>query len=1157
MGEVVSLNRTRGRTPSGGRGRLPIRSISLAALLLLVLVYRDVYAVTTWRLIAQFDRTIGCAYFFDENHGLIGSGVRWEGFDLGSPCAIYKTTDGGVTWKTAQVPVVIYGAVTSIYMQDSLTGYASILPSVDYSVAGTFGGSSLWKTTDGGSTWFVPFRLDHAISSVYVQNGLMVITKWDWAEFSSWKLAPPDFLGGDCSYDGGLTWTPSFRWCNDVAFSDSLNGVITEMNQISPGNNFWFTTDAGRTWQQSASDQYESWSVFAVPNQHIYFCANESQYGLPHQAIHWSTDGGNTWSQRYYFPNIAFTGTITGVGNTLYIQTDTENYGVYFPPGLYRSDDLGASWHWIGGPSNSRDSRFAATGCQGQVVYAFDDSGGVWKTTDGGDGTLGPSITMNTDTIRWTPNPCGDTLRFNAYCGNCIPVTIDSAYIVLGTELKTVPEPGILPAALSQNDSVLLSLLYTPTKPGESASIVRVLGHSGERSLSREITIITETTQANFLSLPSDTGILSVTSCGSATDSIDIFNSGCPGLVIDSVTMPPGNVGLLTSLPLSVPDSSPAILQFLYQPLQTEHDTIMAHIYAHQGFRTFDTTIVLDLESSIAPPVFVLDSTRLSLSTHLCRSRFSALAFSALSCDSITIDSITSSNLAFAVGHFASNLATRDRDSVGILFQPDSAGVTSGLVHLYAHSRFKAFDTTIAVAGTNVAIPNSVVLSSANLRLAAAACQPVQDTFLLSNQGCDSLVLDSMIASDDSEMAIAYDTAQLPLAGGDTLPIRVTFNPSDGAAKVTTIRVYLHSASRVIDTVLTINSSNVIPANPLSLSSDSLYLFTKYCQPVSVPFIVANTGCHVMRLDSIALANDTLGEFSVVTSMPSITSNGSDTARVTFTPSIAGMRNAALRLYLSEGGKSVDTTMPLAGKNLTAPVPFIPILPPLGAGKILEIPIMLEPTSDTFSIRSFAFHLAFNTDLLTPEGFDFANTCSWDTIATSFIPEPGGCSGTVRIADTISDTSQLANPLVYVMVKVSLAKDTVTSIVLDSFVTDREPAMQLCSIPEQTFYLAPKCGDPLMLQLMNGESLSFDFISVAPNPASEGEWTVSYRVQGTPSALALGVYDVRGNEMSHTALDGSLGDHSATISVPGHAGIYILVLSNGRERKARTVTVLE
>ncbi|HET9135268.1 MAG TPA: T9SS type A sorting domain-containing protein, partial [Candidatus Kapabacteria bacterium] len=59
--------------------------------------------------------------------------------------------------------------------------------------------------------------------------------------------------------------------------------------------------------------------------------------------------------------------------------------------GLYRSDDGGISWRPVGGPVNGFDTRFFVTGCHGETVYAFDTLGGIYKTSDGGDGTLVPS----------------------------------------------------------------------------------------------------------------------------------------------------------------------------------------------------------------------------------------------------------------------------------------------------------------------------------------------------------------------------------------------------------------------------------------------------------------------------------------------------------------------------------------------------------------------------------------------------------------------------------------------------------------------------------------------------------------------------------------------------------------------------------------------
>src|SRR5205814_8295116 len=127
--------------------------------------------------------------------------------------------------------------------------------------------------------------------------------------------------------------------------------------------------------------------------------------------------------------------------------------------GMYRSDDTGATWHYVYGPSHSRDTRFVVTGCNAQVVYAFDALGGVWKTTDGGDGTLGPACRFAADSIRWAPNACGDTLSFEAFASNCLPISVDSVAIIFGSEFLRLPHDGKLPKDLSLGDSAQVMLL--------------------------------------------------------------------------------------------------------------------------------------------------------------------------------------------------------------------------------------------------------------------------------------------------------------------------------------------------------------------------------------------------------------------------------------------------------------------------------------------------------------------------------------------------------------------------------------------------------------------------------------------------------------------------------------------------------------------------
>jgi hypothetical protein len=60
--------------------------------------------------------------------------------------------------------------------------------------------------------------------------------------------------------------------------------------------------------------------------------------------------------------------------------------------GLLRSTDFGQTWKLVGGPSSQHGhTRISVVG-RGAVVFANDGFGNLWKTTNGGDGTMKPSM---------------------------------------------------------------------------------------------------------------------------------------------------------------------------------------------------------------------------------------------------------------------------------------------------------------------------------------------------------------------------------------------------------------------------------------------------------------------------------------------------------------------------------------------------------------------------------------------------------------------------------------------------------------------------------------------------------------------------------------------------------------------------------------------
>lgn len=362
------------------------------------------YLFGGWTLLRTFSNPVSCGFFVDADHGVIGTHNH---YDRGTP-EIWRTTDGGVTWTRSTTPSLNDARLTSIFMKDAAIGYATMwMYESPY--------HALWKTTDGGRTWLNHSQGNtNSTTCAYVTPHSLVLTAWPQVR---------NFDPGGFSLDDGRTINETFfngftAESNGIDFSDDLTGVVTPgpnvdfVDQKSP---CFFTTDGGRTWAEGGM-MSESWGVYGVRGTTTFLALPEGNQRDPQRTVVKSTNIGRTWQTVTRFPNsLSFTGHIDGVGSTMYVQIEAGGTA----SGLMRSDDLGATWKNVGGPENIRDTRFAVAGCKGEVVYAFDISGGVWKTEDGGDGTLAVEQVEIRDPEplpdKSMPLVFGDTVRIPVY----------------------------------------------------------------------------------------------------------------------------------------------------------------------------------------------------------------------------------------------------------------------------------------------------------------------------------------------------------------------------------------------------------------------------------------------------------------------------------------------------------------------------------------------------------------------------------------------------------------------------------------------------------------------------------------------------------------------------------------------------------------------
>jgi photosystem II stability/assembly factor-like uncharacterized protein len=315
-----------------------------------------------WKPSGHFSNPVSSMFFFDPDHGLIGTGTVPGG--VLTVAEIYKTTDGGMTWTKAATPSG-YQMVSDIFMTDEQNGWASV----------GSGGIDLWSTKDGGLTWTeVASAIGNFGTGVYATPSAIIVTDL--------------FSLSHISYDGGLTFNVAYL--NKAAdammgidFTDDLHGVIPSYRN---GGKWVRTEDGGRSWSET-EESVECWSVYGRKGTSSFFTAEEgNNIGTDYRTkVKTSDDYGASWRTMCELP-FRTTGHITGVGNVLYVQTcsDICYSCTGYQQGIYRSTDDGATWTPLGGPDNMFDRRFKVlgTGCNIVTVYSADDKGNLFRMTD-------------------------------------------------------------------------------------------------------------------------------------------------------------------------------------------------------------------------------------------------------------------------------------------------------------------------------------------------------------------------------------------------------------------------------------------------------------------------------------------------------------------------------------------------------------------------------------------------------------------------------------------------------------------------------------------------------------------------------------------------------------------------------------------------------
>jgi photosystem II stability/assembly factor-like uncharacterized protein len=443
----------------------------------------------------KVQRTDGIPYFLNSTIGFY--------FQDDAVGGLTRTTDGGVNWTNIPFFDSLKAFIMQLCFVDKNHGYLAT-----YAPDSTRGG--VFETEDCGDHWRRITPIGRTTDGVYVAQKTVFVSCPPWLFVDN----PLDNIL--FTRDDGATWdsitsvqgltldqAPHFEWIygNRGNFAASIyykNLQIPISNGMPWGETYLvYSTDLGLHWSAALLDSNYTWwggvDLLVVSHSCDVFRQFLDAQDMASQLYPGSPDVCSflKGSQNFTIWDSCLMHHETGnwvAGNAcaLYILNalgGNANYP-YSDTAMYRSTDAGTSWSVIqagsSGPSFTenddyyRISPVAVVG-YGAIVYACDYNGFLWKTTDGGDGSLSasalePRLEFGHDVFA-TGN---DTLLMST----CSPSSMIVYYQNLScaiTKLDSISITGIGPSEYSltstnHNDCLLLPdttyVTLTPIKAG-------------------------------------------------------------------------------------------------------------------------------------------------------------------------------------------------------------------------------------------------------------------------------------------------------------------------------------------------------------------------------------------------------------------------------------------------------------------------------------------------------------------------------------------------------------------------------------------------------------------------------------------------------------------------------------------------------------------
>ncbi len=1024
-----------------------------------------------WSKVLALSNTMGSsAFFFNAREGVIGTGHYLSI----SPAEIYYTTDSGSTWRLSQLPnPYLRGEVTDIFFRDRKNGWATIREFTET------GWSGIYRSTDGGQTWSRIHQAGFPVSIRETERGVF---------YTDRDIDP----GVMFSADTGKTWThiASTDQALGIDFMDDAHGFVTSQasNASCP---HLYTSDSGKTWQTIASTS-EAWTPYGDPISRNFFLASErDQLTLSSETAIIKVPI-SSWSETRVkvYGDSGLSGGIAGshiCQSIMYVQgREPATIG---PNAMLRSTDAGVNWQTVGGPNTLNDKRFGVTG-RGAVVFAFDDSGGVWRTMDGGDGTLSPSV------LRFVTLSLPDTISSPVCDSAIVPILLgyrvcDSVQIsnveFLNDSAGELSVPLYYnPFAFIQSTSDdTLKIRYRPTRQIPWTAIMRLTvrqpdGYTEDTTIriplrgtssKQSLLSFTETTKHDTIDFDS------VSICSDAFHTLRITDVGCGPITIDSIVSSDNAFSLASQFRpfvLSPETSRSFLLHFI--PDSIGPDRAFLWVYHSAGI---DSILLMGTGYSTGRAVSI--SFPDSIVAPLCDSEAFPFTLKNVACESFTLDSEIVSGPFHTTGLPSfDTIYPRNVGTVNFVLVPRKTGLDTGRVHfIFSYSSSGRYDTTISLVGMGTAGTSSIGLSRDSLFLGTTSvCSAIADTLVLYSRGCSDLF--DTISIDSNKFSLENRPAP-SIPPGDSDLVILQYVPDTALGIIRSSLKLMTSAGMFIVPV----SIRVVDNGTTILSlSPNIEAYPCEMQPFSVS--IQNHFCDSIKILHASVTGEDSTDFSFGDTVFAIGAGQNIALTGSFMPLDTGAYKSSIRFDFQESnGNRHDTVISVVGEGLSV----APIKIAFGALQLhapvstpVTIPVFAK-NSSAVTARRLTFLLRLNTDVLTPESLGAVGMFS--NAQATFIPIS---RNSVALELTLpNDTAIDSGILCEIVCRPFVSTSLSTPIELTNIHLYDANGSEAClpvtledSIAK--FTLDPACGDSTLATFLALGTIRLDRIS--PNPTT-------------------------------------------------------------------------